>query len=357
MKSLLSSFLSHFRYKPEDLFTEGICYILNESYNARKNFINLISSKVKVNFEDTIQYKTQVSGKELERPDMIGFDSNNFECIICEFKFWASLTDNQPNAYIERLVKSEYKNNKTLCFICPNIRKDLLWNELMRRINCNTISNNYTNYIEEKGVYILLLTTNEILNIIESGLISENAQVLISDLYQLRGLSDQIEEDAVMPLTSEEFSPYFGKRISQLYLLIDKIANKLEAELNFSSRSQKGERLKRSPQKTGYKIYLMYKNISARLELNFEYWYKKAETPVWIGLKNGNWEYSQEIWDACKEYEMQIPKKMFLSDDRAILFPLYLMFNCEEDKVINNIVGQIKEIFDKIEAFHKHNPV
>ena len=76
--------------------------------------------------EDTLQYLCQVTGKSdnKERPDMAGIDSKGIETILCEMKFYASLTINQPLGYIDRLKNN---NGKGLIFVCPNIRLTNLW--------------------------------------------------------------------------------------------------------------------------------------------------------------------------------------------------------------------------------------
>ena len=48
-------------------------------------------------------YECQSIGDDNERPDMSGTDSDGNEVIMCEAKFYAGLTYNQPLTYLERL--------------------------------------------------------------------------------------------------------------------------------------------------------------------------------------------------------------------------------------------------------------
>ncbi|MCR5608990.1 MAG: hypothetical protein K6G26_08005 [Lachnospiraceae bacterium] len=66
---------------------------------------------------------------------MLGVDKDGNEVVLCEMKFYVGLTSNQPNAYIERLIK---ENGKVLVFICPEQKRVSLWNkvkELCRKDN------------------------------------------------------------------------------------------------------------------------------------------------------------------------------------------------------------------------------
>ena len=74
-------------------------------------------------------YYTQNTGKELERPDISGINKNGKEVFLIEAKFWASLTPNQPNGYLERL-----EEGTVLMFLVPNKRKRTVFKEIKNRI-------------------------------------------------------------------------------------------------------------------------------------------------------------------------------------------------------------------------------
>ena len=74
---------------------------------------------------------TQVTGEEGERPDLVGYDDEGIERVLIEAKFWAGLTENQPNAYLER---SPDNSPSVLLFVAPEARLNTLWPELCRRI-------------------------------------------------------------------------------------------------------------------------------------------------------------------------------------------------------------------------------
>ena len=85
-----------------------------------------------------MNFKTQVTGENNERPDIIGMNEKRNEILIIEAKFWAYLTENQPVEYIKRLQNSNYNGLKVLTFICPDQRISSLKSELKRR--CDIIN-------------------------------------------------------------------------------------------------------------------------------------------------------------------------------------------------------------------------
>jgi len=95
----------------------GLAYILQSSESARGEINRYIFQKTDIKLGN-INYVTQNAGQKLERPDISGFNEDGKEVIIFEAKFWASLTKNQPVAYLDRLG-----DNSVLIFICPKLRK------------------------------------------------------------------------------------------------------------------------------------------------------------------------------------------------------------------------------------------
>ncbi|MFW5795253.1 MAG: hypothetical protein ACOCV1_07185, partial [Bacillota bacterium] len=117
MRTLLSHLYSRIEGSPEDLATESLLYIINNSVKAKCIFISYIYSLINtIAPEDEVVFKTQQSGINLTRPDMVGINKKHEELIVIESKFWAGLTENQPIAYLKRLEKSNYSGKKVLLF-------------------------------------------------------------------------------------------------------------------------------------------------------------------------------------------------------------------------------------------------
>lgn len=103
-ESLLASLYTRIRGSQEDVATVSLQYILSSSAKLNAAYNRLLSDSLNLNIGADVRYSCQSIGEEKERPDMSGVDSEGNEIILCEMKFYAGLTDNQPNGYLDRLV-------------------------------------------------------------------------------------------------------------------------------------------------------------------------------------------------------------------------------------------------------------
>ena len=128
--SLLAHLYPHIKGSQEDIATLSLQYLLSQSEELNKAFTELLSNCLRSDLDQTLQYCCQVAGdsEEKERPDMAGLDANGKEIILCEMKFYASLTANQPLTYLRRLKEND---GQGLVFICPTARKNSLWSKLI----------------------------------------------------------------------------------------------------------------------------------------------------------------------------------------------------------------------------------
>lgn len=122
---LLAHLTKHFAPHPENVATEALGHILANSTSAR----NALSSILSVTgISQDLLYRTQqVEGDALARPDLTGRDNQSRNIVLVEAKFWAGLTDNQPNTYIGMLTDEVHS---TLCFLVPQERMTALWPEI-----------------------------------------------------------------------------------------------------------------------------------------------------------------------------------------------------------------------------------
>ena len=99
--------------------------------SASRNALNGLAQEAVPGLNPVTHVYTQVTGEEGERPDLVGYDDEGIERVLIEAKFWAGLTENQPNAYLER---SPDNSPSVLLFVAPEARLNTLWPELCRRI-------------------------------------------------------------------------------------------------------------------------------------------------------------------------------------------------------------------------------
>jgi len=96
--SLLAHIASNFISEYENVANSSIAYLLNE-YPASQEALKYILGVDKV----ATYYVTEMATTSNGRPDVTGLDQKGEKSIIIEGKFWANLTDNQPNNYLKEL--------------------------------------------------------------------------------------------------------------------------------------------------------------------------------------------------------------------------------------------------------------
>lgn len=345
MKTLLSHLYSKIEGSPEDLATESLIYILNNSIQAKDTFTNYIYSLVNLpKPNNKIHFKTQQSGIDLTRPDIVGINRRQEELIIIESKFWAGLTENQPVGYLKRLAKSNYVGKKILLFISPEKRIITLWSELKRKCNeeYNFTENAEGYYLNlNDDLFIALISWKKIINIIRQELIVNNLDILLSDLNQLNGLCSRIDEEAFLPLREVDLGINIPKRVYGYIQLIDKLTERLKIELNASTKG-----LRSSNFYDGYKQYIMIEgNWGVSLEFNLKYWIEKAETPLWIGIKDSNWNYDSAIRTKLISLKNIDLNQVFIGKHGYTYIPLFLPLRVSEDIIIKELVDFIDKIF------------
>ena len=128
--SLLAHLIPQVTNRIEDTAVEALGFILKESKASLAALNSLVWTGGAVRPE-IVRVQTQVSGEEGTRPDLVGFDAEGKERLLIEAKFWAGLTENQPNAYLDRLPDD---GPAALLFVAPETRIPALWPELEHRV-------------------------------------------------------------------------------------------------------------------------------------------------------------------------------------------------------------------------------
>lgn len=339
MESLLGMFYNQIRGSQEDIASKGLCYILEKSDNAKKAINTLIQNEININLQVT-QFVAQNVGKDLERPDICGYDVNNKEKLIIEAKFWASLTANQPNKYLERLSHG----NSVLMFVCPDLRKISLFEELQREITKKYVINkvNSDNFIIELNnkVFIIIKSWSNINELIKNTLQQAREEQLVSDINQIIGFCNIIDKNSFLPITEEDISPAIPKKILSYCDLIDKVIDKLGTTISTQG-------LKATGQRHGYTRYAKAENLGIGLEVNYVSWAENHDTPFYLYLSeindNKGWDNSEKIVAIANKIKTQTTYKYFISYDKVCI-PLYPLLNDFENKVIECLTNDIKTI-------------
>jgi hypothetical protein len=348
MESLLGKFYTKIKGSQEDIASESLVYILNKSFRARRTINQIIKLNTGLDFSDLI-FETQSIGENLERPDISGIDETGNEVVIIEAKFWASLTENQPNSYLTRLPQ-----NSVLIFLVPPSRVRALYNEILRKVNSEftnleSDAENQIIKLTSLNKFVLIKSWQEILNFIKTELIQENNQILISDIDQLIGFCDTIDNNSFQPITDEDLAPKIPRKLISYYNLVDKVVDELKSKIvNVST-----EKLTNTFYKFGYRRYFSVGGYGLAVDFSLQLWAEEAEIPFWlsvsiIGDNFNDWGMTHSFAYLCKKVADKL-NIHFIQRDKEVLFALSPKLNATEDEVISNLILQIEKIFYAIE--------
>lgn len=340
-KSLLAHLYTHIRGSQEDIATLSLQYLLSQSQTLNRAFTKKISTILNIDTDSELQYFTQSTGENDERPDMSGLDSSGEEALLCEMKFYASLTENQPVGYLKRLKDN---NGKGLLFICPKSRINTLWFELKKRCSdADCFVEEINDFcIKADGINMAITTWGEVIATLMNTAES-SAEHLIADIKQLKGYCEQIDSEAFIPFNSEDFSAVNAKKAERFYLIIDKVSDLIltDKSIPFVKNSSK------AGNRYGYVSYLFVNDFAICISYDRNIWKKESsiETPFWLFIKNKEWVQTEEIVKQLNKYP-ETEKEEYKS---VIYLALKAPTHATEDEVCLSLKKQILDYVCDIE--------
>jgi len=346
MKSLLGKFYHQINGSQEDIASEGLVHILQNSNEAKNQLKRLIHNYCNIELHD-LNYFTQRSGENLERPDISAYESGE-EVLIIEAKFWASLTKNQPVEYLKRL---RY-HDSALMFLCPEKRLISLFNEVEDKLKNANISfikdfNDFKFEIGDNNKYIFIKSWDKILSSLRISLDEGNNEALLSDLIQIQGFCSVIDTEAFLPITEEDLSPKFARRIRSYYGLIDDVTDDLVDHYGFSTRG-----LQATARNFGYIRYIRKDKLAFILQVNFNFWAEDKATPFWIGIKeidknSGKWLEDGNLLNIAKKTLPDL--RTYDEADGYPFYPLIPKLHVTKDEIVRDFSRQISSITSTLE--------
>lgn len=149
-----------------------------------------------------------------------------------------------------------------------------------------------------------------------------------TDIRQLRGLTEQQDEEAFLPLRREELGPEFPRRLLGFRRLIDDAAARVCADPNLKSFYDKNRRAAEGC----YLRTTEYWWLGIRHDL----WSKTGSTPLWLCI----WPGSDRLSDLLKELRDFNP----IEGDPPVAVPIYLLAGKEYNAVLDDVVRQLTGI-------------
>lgn len=351
--SLLAHLAPKFTNEIERFATEALGYILSRSAGARGALQGMLKDRgVDVGTIARVQTEHKIRVKEKNaRADLVGFDTTDAKRTIVECKFWAGLTEQQPNTYLEELLKNEEPS--VLLFVAPESRLETLWPEIVRlgagggfalnEVDAAT-GTGWRSAVVNNGNHRLMLTSWRTLLKEMSGKAGD--PTVESDVRQLQSLCDQQDGVAFLPLHEGELGRGFSRRVMDLRRLYDGVILRLKekgiADFSDLGSSNRGDRV-------NYGHYIRL-GLSASADASCIPWIgicfefaKHRETPFWILFESGDQHLGRvrEKLDAA-------PKGTFdvIHTANETLVPIYLRTGVEYAAVRDAVVEDIRKISD-----------
>lgn len=314
--SLLAHLYSHIRGSQEDIATISLQYILSQSEELCRAFTHSVSTSLQIELSNDLHYITQAAGKNKERPDLSGIDSFGREQILCEMKFYAGLTTNQPLTYIDRLRNED---GKGLLFICPSARIVSLWTKLKDSCRNRTIAPIHDFCISVDGMRLAITSWNEILELLTKTAATVAVE-LLSDIKQLEGYCAQMDSDAFIPFCPEDLSADIAKKAERYYAIPDKVIELLCDDPSIAT-SLKG--VKATAYRNGYTRSIAVDNFKLTLNYDRTLWKNTGtiETPFWLAIRDANWNQPESYARLFASYSPLL-KESFWNQTFIALEPL-----------------------------------
>jgi hypothetical protein len=345
MKS--NSLFGHLAYRfashPENLATEALAYILGHSSTASGALVRYFN-QFGLSLKGDFAFKTQATGDDGAIPDLVGVDGEGNAPILIEAKFWAGLTDHQPLTYLSRLSPDK---EGILVFIAPARRIATLWPELIGRCEAGGLKIGERSGSDGAALlrigtrHIIGLTSwSSILSVLLQAVEADGNPAIAADVRQLQGLCAKMDDDAFLPLRSEELSPQIGTRVMQYCRLVDDATATLVAAGKVSVKG-----LKATGGDGWYGRYLTVKGNGCCLMFSAEDWGRLRETPIWLSVKGPEWKLTPEINNALAALERESPPRLVRTDSE-LLIPISLPTAVERDVVLDRLLNQVIAVIE-----------
>ncbi len=342
--SLLANLAWKLTNQTETLATEALGHILSTSDEAKDALLGLVRN-AGAHLGEVTRVRTEVVGKKNERVDLVCYGNTGEERLPIEVKFWATLTDNQPNTYLDRLPDDD--KAAVLLFIAPQARLESLWPEILRRTDSRF------NLKEESGAEsvksALLGTSQRRLMLTSWRALLDMMLRTVGDvptaenIRQLEGLCNTMDASAFLPLGSDELGPSFSRRFTDLHRVFGDVYKRADNE---GVVSLKGLGAANSlPRYIGR--YINLANTYVWFGMHFEIGAQYRETPLWLAF---GWDEVHSptridvVRRALKPLMNQVPPEAIDRSVGDILVPIHLLSGVEYDAVINDIVARLQEI-------------
>lgn len=348
MSRLFGELATKFGRSPEDLATEGLCYLLRHRV-AAEAFVRHLNEKAGVTLPSSMTFRTQEEAEDGDgQPDMRGVAGDGTTQLLVESKFWAGLTKNQPNGYLRELVNG---SGGTLLFLVPHPRRPYLWPKIRDEAasvfevrETNTSESSFMLQLRDETT-LVLQSWKLALNVVESAVQVEGGlHDLLEDVHQVQSLCDRYSDEGFHPLRGDELGQDVGKRIHQLTQIVQDLRGRLG--------NGWGPETSISTRKKWYTFRTKLYGFQAVIGIKYYWWARDGRSPLWLRVKTQSANRRDAVLNALDPDIHAFADKPE-SYPYDVLIPLPLKLGVERDEVIDDLVEQLEHISERLEPVLK----
>ena len=342
--TLFAQMALKFADHPENIAVEALGHILSQSPLARQGLEDVLRSGGS-QIGSITRVETQLSGEDGARPDLAGFDEQGVIHLLIEAKFWAGLTDNQPNNYLARLSDG---GPAALLFVVPEARLETLWSEVYRLADqeYGLESKDGSGQLRSASIvdtecHLVMTSWRALLDRMAAHAGAVGDTRISGDIVQLRGLTEQMDTDAFLPLRPEELGPEVPRRMMNLTRLVNDATNRM-IEVGWVDVTG----LRVTPLETGYGRYIRLSEVFCRFGVNLEHWARRHDTPLWVWLYNFDHldDPAADRNEIARGLESMNAIDLGPGPSNGLLVPIDLPTRVEYDRVLDTVSEQLERI-------------
>ena len=328
--TLMAYLIPHLTDQVENAATKALGYVLNKSEPSREALADLLREGGFA-MPPIVRVATEV---ELDdeygsRPDMSGYVENGDRRLLVESKFWAALQPKQAVRYLRWIVNETDDGPAALLFIAPGVRVATLWAEIVRQIgdkapditlHPDDSANEWRSaMVAGKPKRLALVNWERLLNDMAERAGDDG---VVADIRQIQGLTRRYDNEEFLPVSADELSPDFARRMIGYTFLVDDAVGIGAAQGWMST-----EGVQVTPKGYGYGRYFWFVGADDWfwLGVNHVMWARNGDTPLWL-----RHSHDKEGW----ELDGNSPENWF---------PIHIKTGVEYHEILDSVAAQLKE--------------
>jgi hypothetical protein len=364
-ETLLSHLIRRFGLPPEYLATEALGFILDRS-PACGEALRDLAAACRAAVGSGLVYRTQQVDERGARPDIVGSPRGGRPQVILEGKFWASLTENQPQGYLDELVSSE---PGILFMVVPAARMATLWPEVWKQCteerapaSEETCDTELLAATLNSGHVLAMVSWRVLLARLAIAAEAARESRVREDIAQLESLCEAQDGSAFLPIRLEDLTDQtIPRRVAAYHDLARDIVQEATTA-GFASRN--GLRAGGAPGRFG--PYLALRGWGASLAVALDLWAAHGIGPLWLCFQDWWWPPGANTWvnhppfqDAIRGLSPLTPRgRGRSSGDPVLVLPsdgrpavaLALPVGVERHVVVSRAVTQLRRVHDLLPA-------